>query len=99
MDTTRSEIASCLEKAYTSLKTPDALKLLRIKTEAELSEFAKQRKWRVDSAKVHPTFDTRTCLMSNCYRYTLQRRVQLSRPSQRWSSFTKPSLTQRNWRE
>lgn len=55
MDTTRGEIASCMEKAYKVLKVSEAVKLLRLKSEAELAEFAKTRSnanWRIDPTHV-----------------------------------------------
>ncbi|KAA1106875.1 hypothetical protein PGTUg99_025176 [Puccinia graminis f. sp. tritici] len=48
VDTIRNEIASCQEKAYSSLPLNDAGTLLFFKTPGEVIEFAQQRKWLVD---------------------------------------------------
>ncbi|KAI9032111.1 COP9 signalosome [Hyaloraphidium curvatum] len=55
MDTIRSEIADCSEKAYTSLPLSDAATLLHFKTNDEVLAFAKERDWKVDPAtkKIH----------------------------------------------
>lgn len=58
MDTTRGEIASCMEKAYKVLKVKAAMQLLRLKSEAELDAFIKTRTnahWRIDAATVRST--------------------------------------------
>lgn len=55
MDTTRGEIASCMEKAYKVLTVKAAMQLLRLKSEAELDAFIKTRTnahWRIDAATV-----------------------------------------------
>lgn len=48
VDTIRNEIASCQEKAYSSLPLSDAGTLLFFKTPGEVMEFARQRNWPVD---------------------------------------------------
>jgi len=44
LNTVRDEIASCLEKAYTSISCREAARMLNIK-EGELEEYARGRKW------------------------------------------------------
>ncbi|KAJ3336894.1 hypothetical protein HDU93_002007 [Gonapodya sp. JEL0774] len=48
MGTIRNEIASCSEKAYTSLPLADAATLLHFKRPEEVLSFAKEREWEVD---------------------------------------------------
>ncbi|KAJ3271961.1 hypothetical protein HDV01_006095 [Terramyces sp. JEL0728] len=48
MSTIRHEIATCSEKAYTSLPIADAATLLYFKSHDELLEFSKQRNWNID---------------------------------------------------
>lgn len=45
--TVRDEIASCLEKAYASLSTSAAAKLLGIGSHAEMMTYAEEREWTV----------------------------------------------------
>jgi len=45
--TVRSEIASCIEKAYNSLKVTNAQKLLRFNSADEFTDFATKRKWTI----------------------------------------------------
>ncbi|KAJ1332726.1 hypothetical protein BSLG_008355 [Batrachochytrium salamandrivorans] len=48
MGTIRNEIASCSEKAYTTLPISDAVTLLYFQTADELLGFAKERGWNVN---------------------------------------------------
>ncbi|KAF9586369.1 hypothetical protein BGW38_006113 [Lunasporangiospora selenospora] len=48
MDTIRNEIASCSEKAYTSLPLKDAGTLLFFTNMEDILNFAKERKWKVN---------------------------------------------------
>jgi 26S proteasome regulatory subunit N12 len=50
VDTIRNDIASCSEKAYTSLPLSDAATLLYFNNEKEVLEFAKERNWNVNMA-------------------------------------------------
>lgn len=47
MSTIRNEIASCSEKAYTSLPVTDAATILYLKNAAEVHAFAQERRWTV----------------------------------------------------
>ncbi|KAI9611953.1 hypothetical protein H4Q26_008043 [Puccinia striiformis f. sp. tritici PST-130] len=58
VDTIRKEIASCQEKAYSSLPLNDAGTLLFFKTPGEVIEFAQQRKWSVDPTSQTINFPT-----------------------------------------
>lgn len=100
MDTTRGEIATCMQKAYTVLSVKAAMQLLRLKSDAELADFAKNRKWTVDSAKVR--FAKLRFFRSLIFvrmRSTLSQATQApSRQFQRWSLFIRRSHTRRNWK-
>ncbi|KAJ3092771.1 hypothetical protein HK102_003034 [Quaeritorhiza haematococci] len=52
MGTIRNEIASCSEKAYTSLPLEDAATLLYFKTPEEVLAFAKERGWHVNGTNI-----------------------------------------------
>ncbi|KAI8814535.1 COP9 signalosome [Cladochytrium replicatum] len=52
MKTIRHEIASCSEKAYSSLPISDAVTLLYFTSEDDLLSFAKERNWSLDRQKV-----------------------------------------------
>jgi len=47
MSTVRSEVASCIEQAYHTLKVKDAQELLMVDSEAEVSKIAEERGWKV----------------------------------------------------
>ncbi|RCN46410.1 SAC3/GANP family protein [Ancylostoma caninum] len=48
MDAVRSDIAASIEKSFKLLSTRDAANMLLFETEAQVNEFAKQRKWKSD---------------------------------------------------
>ncbi|CAJ0606900.1 unnamed protein product [Cylicocyclus nassatus] len=48
MDAVRSDIAISIEKSFKLLSTRDAANMLLFDTEAQVTEFAKQRKWKTD---------------------------------------------------
>ncbi|KAJ3216772.1 hypothetical protein HDU67_008949 [Dinochytrium kinnereticum] len=48
----RNEIASCSEKAYTSLPLPDAATLLYFKTPSDVVPFAHERGWTISEGKI-----------------------------------------------
>ncbi|KAI8804648.1 COP9 signalosome [Cladochytrium replicatum] len=52
MKTIRHEIASCSEKAYSSLPISDAATLLYITSQEDLLSFVKERNWLADQQKV-----------------------------------------------
>lgn len=45
IDTTRNEIASCVEKAYSAISVVDAAQKLHISNEAQMIEFGKKKGW------------------------------------------------------
>jgi 26S proteasome regulatory subunit N12 len=53
IDTIRSEIASCSEKAYPSIPISDAKSLLFLESEGSVVQFARQRKWRVQDGRLY----------------------------------------------
>lgn len=46
----RSEIASCIEKAYPSIRVADAGQMLHVSTEAEVKAVANERGWKASGA-------------------------------------------------
>jgi 26S proteasome regulatory subunit N12 len=56
VDMVRDEIAECSEKAYKSIAVADLQSMLMLGSEAELSDFATNRGWRIDGTNV--TFGT-----------------------------------------
>jgi len=50
--TVRTEIASCLEKAYRDMSTTEAQRLLHLSSQKELQDFSKNRNWNFDSKTV-----------------------------------------------
>ncbi|EYB88003.1 hypothetical protein Y032_0253g248, partial [Ancylostoma ceylanicum] len=48
MDAVRSDIAASIEKSFKLLSARDAANMLLFETEAQVNEFAKQRKWKSD---------------------------------------------------
>ncbi|ETN83103.1 hypothetical protein NECAME_07573 [Necator americanus] len=48
MDAVRSDIAVSIEKSFKLLSARDAADMLLFETEAQVSDFAKQRKWKSD---------------------------------------------------
>ncbi|KAL0477453.1 26S proteasome subunit Rpn12 [Acrasis kona] len=52
IETVRKEIADCSEKAYKSLSTADAQKLLFFGSPQELQQFTKERGWKVDGSSI-----------------------------------------------
>jgi len=57
MDTVRSEIAECSEKAYKSLSVSEAQKSLLFSSSNDLVEFAKKREWEVSNGHILFTFE------------------------------------------
>jgi len=57
MDTVRSEIAECSEKAYKSLSLSEAQKSLLFSSPNDLLEFAKKREWEVSDGKILFSYD------------------------------------------
>eukprot|EP00891_Asterochloris_glomerata_P003058 jgi/Astpho2/3058/e_gw1.00051.159.1_t len=55
VSTVRDEIASCSERAYSSLSIVEAKKLMLVSSDAEALKYADQRGWRVQGSTV--TFD------------------------------------------
>ena len=53
MGTIRSEIASCSEKAYTSLPITNAKSLLFLDSEGSVIEFAQSRGWTIHDGRIH----------------------------------------------
>ncbi|GAA5924372.1 proteasome regulatory particle lid subunit RPN12 [Sporobolomyces koalae] len=53
LETVRSEIAHCDEKAYESLPVPDLKTLLFIDSDQQLQEFARSRNWSIQDNLVH----------------------------------------------
>lgn len=45
IETTRQEIASCIEKAYTNISVPDVAEKLHIKNQKDMLEFGKKKGW------------------------------------------------------
>jgi len=52
MLTVREEIAACSERAYSSLATGVAQKMLSLPTEAELAAFCENRGWRIEDSMI-----------------------------------------------
>ncbi|KAI9209113.1 COP9 signalosome [Polychytrium aggregatum] len=57
METIRNDIASCSEKAYTSLPISDAATLLYLKNEKEVVAFAKEHGWVINDMEKKIYFD------------------------------------------
>ncbi|KAJ3392151.1 hypothetical protein HDU92_008628 [Lobulomyces angularis] len=53
MSTIRNSIASCSEKAYSSLPLADAATLLYFKTPEDVISFAKERNWVITDGKIY----------------------------------------------
>ncbi|KAK7204716.1 SAC3/GANP/Nin1/mts3/eIF-3 p25 family-domain-containing protein [Myxozyma melibiosi] len=53
VDTIRSEIATCSEKAYPSLPLANAQHLLFFSDESELKDFIEQRGWTVENGRIY----------------------------------------------